>query len=887
MQGIEKTVSLFRPSEPTPAGAEMSQSAGAAPAEANGLNIEAQSHLSGPSDIGASHQIFQPVGNQAMVAQMPAVTGVEAAAVAPVVPAGPLPGAETAVLSAAGGGGSTLAASLAGAAGASEAAISPMIQLIMRMPGFTGLANSFFEVLGAFFMPGNLVELFNPTNLWNSFGSAANNVIGLAHTLPGQLTSSFHAIPSGHFPISLSLLPGHAPIFSNLGMHANLHTIADAQMLHGGSTGITATSFNHINSNSLNVSGHLDLHKPQFEGVGSAGGSVHGIDGTLSGPGLSSNGVTAHLAGSQRLFTDQMTGAMRSQTAVASSATNVPATTISNAVPQATGNVPASALNVNGSPFGTDVAPAAQAPATDVGYTMGQPQQAVADTSGLGPSGGVSDTLGGKQLIAYDTTGGVPMGGFSPSASTAGSPGMGGNNMGMGDGAGMTPLRAKQLSFDTIKQSGGSLNKLAPGGHQPIGSSSGVSMPPPGHHAPVTNLAQPAQAAKVGQIPHTGQVHPLQSFKHPTTSHLDVKHHAPAAAPKHVNLEHKQLAQLQPAQPAASQSDAMQAQQTDATQAPAVTDQPSGNYVVQHGDCLWDIAEKQLGDPSRWTEIYKMNSDVIGQNPDLIFSGTELKLPGADGAMNTVADAGKQITVQPGDNLWDLSQKHLGDGSRWGELYRANSDVIGANPRLILPGQQLTIPGSQVQAVASAGGTTGINAGLAQVPMGTAANGVMQPALSQVAPVSNNVGIQPMQGMQQGMQPGAPQADWAAPQQGYSQGYGQPAGGGGLEPMSGPAPQAAGNWGMQDAGMQTMPAAQTGSIPYDVATPQNMAPVQQQFGSGAAAAATMPSAAGSAHSLQGGIQGAAVPQAAPQPAPAANSVVSQSMDLSFLKKNPQ
>lgn len=877
-QGTTTCMSLFSPSESTPpSAAELNGATGAGQAEVSGLSAEAQAHLSGPaapaSDMGATHH----VGTQAL-SHVPQFSGMEVASVAPMAPAGPLPGAEAVMGSV---GNSALGASMVGAVpGAAEATISPMIQLIMRMPGFTGLANSFFELLGAFFMPGNLVALFNPTTLWNSFGSAANNVIGLAHSLPGQL-SMLHHIPGGHFPISLSMLPGNAHIFSQLGMHSNLYTIADAQMLNSGATGLHSSiaggQFNNMNS--FNVSGHLDLKRVQFEGVGSSTTTTaaHGIhDGVLSGPGLSNNGVGAHLSGSQRLFSDQIGGAMKSQTAVASSATNVPSSAVST-----TGSVPSS-LNVNGTPFGNSDAgvqmAAPQVPsdaAQNVGYQMAQPQM-VNDAGGLGPSGGVSDTLGGKNLIAYDNSS-VPMGGFSPSASTAGSPGIAGNSPGMGEG-GMTALRAKQLSFDTLKQqSSAAAGKMSQLGHQPIGSSSTQSMPPPSHHA--HNLGKPAT-----QINHHA---PAQQAAHPQQHHAPAKHtahhaapkHTPEAAPKHANADHRQLAQSQPAQPVDAQPmDAVQQQQMP-------TDQPAGSYTVQHGDCLWDIAEKQLGDPSRWSEIYKMNADVIGQNPDLIFSGTELKLPGMDGATNTVADAGKQITVQHGDNLWDLSEKHLGDGSRWGELYQANTDVIGANPRLILPGQQLTIPGAQVQtvAVAPTGATGALDGGLAQMPganvgMQAGNMGAHAGGMQQVAPVSNNLGVQPAT---------TPQGDWAVQQQGYPA-----AQTGGFEPMSGQAPQQqpGGGWGMQDGGMHTMQGAPGNSIPYDVSVPATIGP-GANVGGGAAMAAPAAHAqtfSQTAHSLQGGpinvtTATPVMPQAAP-PVPPANSIVSQSMDLSFLLK---
>lgn len=50
-------------------------------------------------------------------------------------------------------------------------------------------------------------------------------------------------------------------------------------------------------------------------------------------------------------------------------------------------------------------------------------------------------------------------------------------------------------------------------------------------------------------------------------------------------------------------------------------------YEVQPGDCLWDIARDQLGDPYLWVNLYNLNKGNVGLNPDLIFPGQVLILP--------------------------------------------------------------------------------------------------------------------------------------------------------------------------------------------------------------------------------------------------------------------
>ncbi len=49
-------------------------------------------------------------------------------------------------------------------------------------------------------------------------------------------------------------------------------------------------------------------------------------------------------------------------------------------------------------------------------------------------------------------------------------------------------------------------------------------------------------------------------------------------------------------------------------------------HTVKSGDCLWNIAKKQLGDGSRWKEIHDLNLDKIS-NPNLIHPGLVLVMP--------------------------------------------------------------------------------------------------------------------------------------------------------------------------------------------------------------------------------------------------------------------
>jgi nucleoid-associated protein YgaU len=92
------------------------------------------------------------------------------------------------------------------------------------------------------------------------------------------------------------------------------------------------------------------------------------------------------------------------------------------------------------------------------------------------------------------------------------------------------------------------------------------------------------------------------------------------AAPKPAAAAAKPAAAPAAAAPAAAKPQAVPASQ------PAAAD--GETYTVQKGDSLSKIAKKHLGDANAWKKIYEANKAVIGDNPDKIFPGQKLKIPG-------------------------------------------------------------------------------------------------------------------------------------------------------------------------------------------------------------------------------------------------------------------
>ena len=53
-------------------------------------------------------------------------------------------------------------------------------------------------------------------------------------------------------------------------------------------------------------------------------------------------------------------------------------------------------------------------------------------------------------------------------------------------------------------------------------------------------------------------------------------------------------------------------------------------YLVQRGDSLSRIAQRQYGDSGQWRRIYDANRGTL-RSPNLIYPGQRLTIPGRDG----------------------------------------------------------------------------------------------------------------------------------------------------------------------------------------------------------------------------------------------------------------
>lgn len=152
-------------------------------------------------------------------------------------------------------------------------------------------------------------------------------------------------------------------------------------------------------------------------------------------------------------------------------------------------------------------------------------------------------------------------------------------------------------------------------------------------------------------------------------------------------------------------------------------------HVVQRGEWLWSIAERYLGDGSRWKEIVDANPGIdrdhlVGQKllipidagnnvgfdqrrntddrddaqrgdsndaPEKAKEQEEAEERRADRPRRVETHEGDTVTVKRGDSLWEISDDLYGDPHHWPELYRENREQID-DPDLIDIGWRLDLP---------------------------------------------------------------------------------------------------------------------------------------------------------------------------------------------------
>ncbi|HBN09177.1 MAG TPA: hypothetical protein DD435_11210 [Cyanobacteria bacterium UBA8530] len=113
----------------------------------------------------------------------------------------------------------------------------------------------------------------------------------------------------------------------------------------------------------------------------------------------------------------------------------------------------------------------------------------------------------------------------------------------------------------------------------------------------------------------------------------------------------------------------------------------AASYIVQEGDGLGSIAQKQLHAFSRWQEIYELNRATIA-DPDHLKVGTEILLPGEKGKEKKSQKAEKSFTytVSSGDTVSSLLSRFRIDEETFVRFNRLeNLDSLSIGQKLFFP----------------------------------------------------------------------------------------------------------------------------------------------------------------------------------------------------------
>jgi len=143
-------------------------------------------------------------------------------------------------------------------------------------------------------------------------------------------------------------------------------------------------------------------------------------------------------------------------------------------------------------------------------------------------------------------------------------------------------------------------------------------------------------------------------------------------------------------------------------------------YTVQPGETLSSIAVKFYGSEQgnklkNIERIYRANRDVL-KSPDQIYQGQKLVIPPLPDASTRTAGApsilkhplfepvrsigqvklrtrrqSRIYVVQPGDSLWKIAEKTLGDGNRYKEIAKLNAEILDDEDSLKV-GMRLKLP---------------------------------------------------------------------------------------------------------------------------------------------------------------------------------------------------
>jgi nucleoid-associated protein YgaU len=161
----------------------------------------------------------------------------------------------------------------------------------------------------------------------------------------------------------------------------------------------------------------------------------------------------------------------------------------------------------------------------------------------------------------------------------------------------------------------------------------------------------------------------------------------------------------QTANPSTSDSEYIAANNSASYESPAAGSY--GEYIVQPGDTLTEIAQQVMGSAHYWQDLASQNNLA---NPSYLLPGDIIQYPLTERSQDFQSVwsslEADQVQVQAGETLTDIAKRVLGRRSFWRSLWQQNREQI-PDPDLIYQGQVIKyFDPSKVQAKMAAKGWT-------------------------------------------------------------------------------------------------------------------------------------------------------------------------------------
>lgn len=109
------------------------------------------------------------------------------------------------------------------------------------------------------------------------------------------------------------------------------------------------------------------------------------------------------------------------------------------------------------------------------------------------------------------------------------------------------------------------------------------------------------------------------------------------------------------------------------------------DFFIEQFDSTWSGGHGDIDYSITLTEAKEIKIYSMSESNDKASSKSQSK-------KRATKPKPKTYTVKPGDSLWKIAQKELGNGSRYTEILKLSKPPLSNNPNKIKPGQVLTLP---------------------------------------------------------------------------------------------------------------------------------------------------------------------------------------------------